>query len=76
MSNSQNRSDVRVSPRLDKRGEHGPFDIIGDVHGCAGELFELLEKLGYTIEKEHYAHPDGRRVVFLGDLCDRGGRAM
>ncbi|MGI6202122.1 MAG: metallophosphoesterase [Eubacteriales bacterium] len=74
MSNSQNRSDVRVSPRLDKRGEHGPFDIIGDVHGCAGELFELLEKLGYTIEKGTYAHPDGRRVVFLGDLCDRGPR--
>jgi len=64
----------RISLRLDKRSEHGPCDIIGDVHGCADELFELLEKLGYVNEKGCYTHPQGRRAVFLGDLCDRGPR--
>lgn len=60
----------------DRRGEHGPFDIIGDIHGCADELFELLDRLGYhetTIEGQTtLVHPEGRRAVFLGDLVDRG----
>jgi protein phosphatase len=34
----------------DKRKETGPFDIIGDVHGCAGELQALLARLGYRVE--------------------------
>ncbi|MFD3717738.1 polynucleotide kinase-phosphatase [Streptomyces sp. NPDC058674] len=46
----------------------GPFDIIGDVHGCASELETLLAKLGY----EDGVHPDGRTAVFVGDLVDRG----
>ncbi|MBA4031811.1 MAG: polynucleotide kinase-phosphatase, partial [Planctomyces sp.] len=37
----------RVPLWNDRRGEHGPFDIIGDVHGCADELEELLDTLGY-----------------------------
>jgi protein phosphatase len=55
--------------------ETGPFDIIGDVHGCFDELLSLLTQLGYKIAKqERYAvsHPDGRKVIFLGDLVDRG----
>jgi protein phosphatase len=57
--------------------EHGPFDIIGDIHGCFDEVHQLLTKLGYeiTIEPEgRYAvhHPEGRKVIFLGDLVDRG----
>src|SRR6266852_3402504 len=55
--------------------EHGPFDIIGDVHGCFDELQELLEQLGYEIHAEdefRVSHPLGRKVVFLGDLVDRG----
>lgn len=52
----------------------GPFDIIGDVHGCYDELDELLEKLGYTGYPG--SHPDGRRAVFVGDLMDRGPRNM
>ncbi|MFD8607440.1 polynucleotide kinase-phosphatase [Streptomyces sp. NPDC059631] len=46
----------------------GPFDIIGDVHGCAAELEALLGKLGYT----DGGHPEGRTAVFVGDLVDRG----
>ncbi|MEV5144871.1 polynucleotide kinase-phosphatase [Streptomyces sp. NPDC052727] len=46
----------------------GPFDIIGDVHGCSAELEALLAKLGYV----DGAHPQGRTAVFVGDLVDRG----
>ncbi|MFF9086633.1 polynucleotide kinase-phosphatase [Streptomyces sp. NPDC014991] len=46
----------------------GPFDIIGDVHGCSAELESLLAELGYT----DGVHPEGRTAVFVGDLVDRG----
>lgn len=58
------------------RHEHGPFDIIGDIHGCFDELHALLAKLGYEIESTNGSyqarHPEGRKAVFLGDLVDRG----
>ncbi len=64
---------------VDKRHEGGAFDIIGDIHGCFTELCELLQKLGYSIEvaetaakKYSVSHPEGRRIIFLGDLVDRG----
>ncbi|MCI9632756.1 MAG: polynucleotide kinase-phosphatase [Ruminococcus sp.] len=61
----------------DKKEEHGPFDIIGDVHGCFDELTELLDKLGYEPgEDTIYRHACGRRAVFVGDLCDRGPKNM
>ena len=57
----------------DKRELHGPFDIIGDIHGCYDELVMLLRKLGYVKnERGVYDHPFGRQAAFLGDLCDRG----
>jgi protein phosphatase len=63
--------------------QHGPFDIIGDVHGCADELEELLEKLGYAFTKKPegryrrvYRHPEGRKAFFVGDLVDRGPRIL
>jgi len=49
--------------------ETGPFDLIGDVHGCLSELRTLLTTLGYAADG---SHPDGRRMVFVGDLVDRG----
>src|SRR5690242_8042872 len=47
----------------------GPIDIVGDVHGEIDALADLLRHLGYT---GHGDHPEGRRLVFLGDLTDRG----
>ncbi|MGA7525077.1 MAG: polynucleotide kinase-phosphatase [Acidobacteriaceae bacterium] len=59
-----------------RREEHGPFDIIGDVHGCFDELVELLTHLGYKVERGdegfEVTPPDGRKAVFVGDLVDRG----
>jgi protein phosphatase len=90
-----------------RQAETGPFDLIGDIHGCYHELCELLGKLGYTVEEEAVLdardlgvrvvradieqsdaalspEPDQaqnevplraatpRKVVFLGDLVDRG----
>ena len=51
--------------------EHNKFDIIGDIHGHADALIELLELLGYQETKTGYAHPE-RKVIFLGDFIDRG----
>ena len=47
------------------------FDIIGDVHGCDAELVALMERLGHPIDPAR-PHPQGRRLVFVGDLVDRG----
>ncbi|MCK8676070.1 polynucleotide kinase-phosphatase [Streptomyces lichenis] len=52
----------------DLRHLTGPFDVIGDVHGCSAELESLLGRLGYV----DGAHPEGRTAVFVGDLVDRG----
>ncbi len=94
----------------DRRGEHGPFDIVGDVHGCFDELVALVERLGYAVAEQdgdrgtgeprdqgiegsrdrgeegaaqprwdpgrrfgyRVTHPAGRKLVFVGDLVDRG----
>lgn len=57
-----------------KKDDRGPFDLIGDVHGCYDELVRLLQKLGYDPRAGGAKHPAGRRVVFLGDFVDRGPR--
>lgn len=56
-------------PRLLGTLFDGPLDIVGDVHGEIEALRSLLRHLGYS---RHGEHPQGRRLVFLGDLCDRG----
>ncbi len=78
----------RVPLYSNLKHEKGPFDIIGDVHGCFAELKELLENLGYkvtvegvngsgngsdgAIPKITVDAPHGRKAVFVGDLVDRG----
>ncbi|MFL5759700.1 MAG: polynucleotide kinase-phosphatase [Thermomicrobiales bacterium] len=66
---------------VDRRAEHGPFDIIGDIHGCFEETRELLTKLGYGMTegtaddggtRYEVTSPAGRTAIFLGDLTDRG----
>jgi protein phosphatase len=78
----------RVALYNDKRNEFGPFDIIGDVHGCCDELEALLHQLGYELGEPGalatggatgvatYSHPQGRKAVFVGDLVDRGPRIL
>jgi protein phosphatase len=64
----------------DRRALTGPFDIIGDVHGCAAELQDLMSQLGYEVRlsgagegrRAHIVAPHGRTAVFVGDLVDRG----
>lgn len=72
---------VRERLYNDKKDETGPFDIIGDIHGCFEELEELLLKLGYGINRVeetatafgfNVTAPQNRKVVFVGDLVDRG----
>ena len=74
---------VREPLDCDIRTQHGPFDVIGDVHGCRAELEALLARLGYRVEAveatadgdgPHYevTPPAGRRAVFVGDIADRG----
>lgn len=63
---------VREPLFTDRRTDHGPFDIIGDVHGCHDELTALLGRLGYARSDGAWSHSEGRRVIFLGDLVDRG----
>lgn len=64
----------RVPLWNNRKTEHGPFDIIGDVHGCYDELVALLTQLRYAPAGPAGAwlHPEERKLVFLGDLVDRG----
>jgi protein phosphatase len=69
---------VREKLLTDFRDQHGPFDVIGDVHGCRSELETLLDRLGYVLVRDDVgrpvdaSHPDGRQPIFVGDLVDRG----
>ncbi|KMW60394.1 protein serine-threonine phosphatase [Candidatus Rhodobacter oscarellae] len=68
----------------DNRTDHGPFDIIGDIHGCFDELTELMGELGYQIDPFEAGcedlirarHPEGRTAFFVGDITDRGPRNL
>jgi len=67
---SDNKRDPRDAIPVRFHEERGPFDIIGDVHGCAHELELLLRALGWDLDTAQ--HPDKRQLVFVGDLVDRG----
>ena len=70
---------IRTRLRCNLKHITGPFDIIGDIHGCFDEFIMLAEKLGYSVteKKGCYSaiHPEGRKLVFLGDLGDRGPKS-
>ena len=70
----------RLGNTFDRRDDAGPFDIVGDIHGCTDELELLLMTLGYAVTwptpgQPVVDAPVGRRVIFVGDLVDRGPRA-
>ncbi|WP_114783113.1 metallophosphoesterase [Botryobacter ruber] len=73
MKYKKNNEDNLILP-----AEHGPFHIIGDVHGCFGELCNLLQKLDYAIAEDslkgefRVVPPAGYKTIFVGDLVDRG----
>lgn len=53
------------------------IDFIGDIHGCFEEFIEILIKLGYAENGEGYfIHPEGRRILSLGDVMSRGPRSL
>ena len=66
----------RQPAQSNQKSETGPFDLVGDVHGCFDELVALLKVLGYRISRSDAGfevyHPEGRKLIFLGDLVDRG----
>jgi len=68
--------DFKVDIRSFEVTYPGPFDLIGDLHGCYDELIMLLGKLGYLRRFGRFFHPAGRKMVFLGDLTDRGPHSL
>lgn len=66
---------VRTKPNNILAADTG-LDIIGDVHGCFDELIELITKLGYVESDGLYVHPEGRRLVSVGDVMSRGPKSI
>lgn len=59
---------VHEHPKLDGLN----WDVVGDVHGLTNELLDLLAKAGWVFDNNRLSHPQGRKLLFLGDLVDRG----
>ena len=79
--------EIRRAPLWsNKKHEKGPFDIFGDLHGCADELRALLKQTGWEQfsmpvqdspwGEECWRHAAGRKAIFLGDLVDRGPHVL
>lgn len=68
--------DASVPYLVPRQLESAQFDVIGDVHGLFDELRQLLKKLGYVIENGVPVHPEGRKLLFLGDVVDRGPQSI
>lgn len=59
-----------------KKKSNQYWDLIGDIHGRYHSLISLLETLGYEDTDGGYVHPEGRKVIFLGDFIDRGTNSL
>src|SRR5271170_2143058 len=70
---------VETRDPLALRNTRGPFDVVGDVHGCLDELLALMDAMGYRVEREGkesaVTPPQGRTLAFVGDMVDRGPAA-
>jgi protein phosphatase len=70
---------VEMRDPLAFRDRRGPFDVVGDVHGCLEELLALMNTMGYRVDRHGtefaVTPPQGRTLVFVGDLVDRGPAA-
>lgn len=67
---------VRLSNPLVKEVGTG-LDFIGDIHGCYDEFLELLDKLGFRPDEFGlYVHPEGRKLVSVGDILGRGPKSI
>jgi protein phosphatase len=71
----------RLHMPFDRNEDRGPFDIVGDLHGCHEEFLNLLDRLGYQVARRSgpagepdwsIQPPEGRKLIFVGDLVDRG----
>jgi len=69
---SRKRRPALLSEIKGKPAIAGTFDLIGDIHGMRGTLVALLQRLGHLCGGRPQAHPEGRKLIFLGDLLDRG----
>ena len=58
------------------KGSTQKIDLIGDIHGHYLELRLLLEKLGYSLQGLNLAHPDNRKLAFVGDFINRGPQSI
>jgi len=88
MKNGYNDNNERNTEKRDRMNERVPLrtnimtadnglDIIGDIHACADEFYQLLAKLGYVRSNEGlYRHPNGRRILSLGDITSRGPASL
>ena len=52
------------------------LDAIGDIHGCYKEMITLIKRMGYNMSTGVPIHPNGRKIVWLGDLVDRGPKSV
>lgn len=55
---------------------HENIDVIGDVHGLYDEFIDFIKSIGYEVNDYHITHKDNRKILFLGDLVDRGQKSL
>lgn len=77
-NNTQLKLDSFAHPEINKNeGIITDFSgyIVGDIHGMYDDMISSLEKLGFNTENNQAEHPKGKKILFLGDLVDRGKKS-